>query len=215
MPPRTPLTREHVLRAAVAFADEHGIDSLTMRRLGTLVGVEAMSLYNHVRGKGDLLDGMVDLVFAEIELPGADAEWRDAMRARARSARSALARHRWAVGLMESRAAPGRATLRHHDAVIGCLRRAGFSLELTAHAYSVLDSYVYGFALQEAALPFDGPEETADVANRIMDTLPTGDYPYFAELAEHHVLRAGYDHGAEFDYGLELILDGLRSRATP
>ncbi|MFC3965611.1 TetR/AcrR family transcriptional regulator [Nocardia jiangsuensis] len=215
MPPRTPLTREHVLRAAVAFADEHGIGSLTMRRLGTLVGVEAMSLYNHVRGKSDLLDGMVDLVFAEIELPGAGADWRDAMRARARSARAALARHRWAVGLMESRAAPGQATLRHHDAVIGCLRRAGFSLELTAHAYSVLDSYVYGFALQEAALPFDGPDETAEVANRIMDTLPTGDYPYFAELAEHHVLRAGYDHGDEFDYGLELILDGLRSRATP
>lgn len=215
MPPRTPLTREHVLRAAVAFADEHGIGSLTMRRLGTLVGVEAMSLYNHVRGKGDLLDGMVDLVFAEIELPGAGEDWQDAMRGRARSARSALARHRWAVGLMESRAVPGQATLRHHDAVIGCLRRAGFSLELTAHAYSVLDSYIYGFALQEAALPFDGPDETAAVATGILDAVPTGDYPYFQELAKHHVLRAGYDHGAEFDYGLELILDGLRSRAEP
>lgn len=215
MPPRTPLTREHVLRAAVAFADEHGIGSLTMRRLGTLLGVEAMSLYNHVRGKGDLLDGMVDLVFAEIELPADGEDWQDAMRRRARSARSTLARHRWAVGLMESRATPGQATLRHHDAVIGCLRRAGFSLELTAHAYSVLDSYVYGFALQEAALPFDGPEQTAEVAAQIMGTLPTGDYPHFAELAKHHVLRAGYDHGDEFDYGLELILDGLRSRTAP
>ncbi|WP_067652158.1 TetR/AcrR family transcriptional regulator [Nocardia harenae] len=215
MPPRTPLTREHVLRAAVAFADEHGIGSLTMRRLGTLLGVEAMSLYNHVRGKGDLLDGMVDLVFAEIELPGMGEDWQDAMRRRARSARSALARHRWAVGLMESRAAPGQATLRHHDAVIGCLRRAGFSLELTAHAYSVLDSYVYGFALQEATLPFDGPAETAEVATGILDSVRDGDYPYFLEFAEHHVLRAGYDHGDEFDYGLELILDGLRSRAEP
>src|SRR2546429_9647853 len=150
---RAPLSRERVLRAAVAFADENGIATLSMRKLGQVLGVEAMSLYNHVASKGDLLDGMVDVVFSEIGLPAGDVGWKPAMRQRAISAREALARHRWAIGLMESRRSPGPATLRHHDAVPGCLRGAGFSAELTAHACSVPDGSTSGFALAGGALP--------------------------------------------------------------
>ena len=166
--PRTPLSRERVLRAAVAFADERGIASLSMRKLGQALEVEAMSLYNHVASKGDLLDGMIDLVFSEIGLPSGEAGWKTAMRQRAVSARQVLSRHRWAIGLMESRSSPGPATLRHHDAVIGSLRGAGFPVALAAHAFSVLDSYIYGLALQEASLPSGTGEETADLARMIM-----------------------------------------------
>jgi AcrR family transcriptional regulator len=213
--PRTPLTRQRVLDAAVALADEGGIGSLTMRKLGQALGVEAMSLYNHVANKDALLDGMVDEVFAEIDLPSGDAGWKVAMRQRAASAREALGRHPWAIGLMESRRTPGPANLRHHDAVLACLRQAGFPLALTAHAYSLLDSYVYGFALEEASLPFDTPEETVEVAQEIMEAFPTDAYPYLAEFAVDHVLQPGYDYGDEFLYGLDLILDGLeRALAT-
>ena len=206
---RTPLNRERVLRAAVAFADESGIGSLTMRRLGDALGVEAMSLYNHVANKDELLDGMVDLVFSEIELPSAGADWRTAMRQRAVSARQALSHHPWAIGLMESRTSAGPATLRHHDAVLGSLREAGFSIEMRAHGYSVLDSYIYGFALQEANLPFSTPEETAAVAQMFLEQLPSAQYPHLIELTLEHVLQPGYDYGAEFEFGLDLILDGL------
>ena len=212
--PRKPLSRERVLRAAVAFADESGIESLSMRKLGEVVGVEAMSLYNHVANKDDLLDGMVDLVFAEIGLPAAEADWRSAMRRRAVSAREVLSRHRWAIGLMESRTSPGPATLRHHDAVLGTLRRAGFSVELAAHAFSALDSYIYGFALQEASLPFDTPEQTAEVAQTILTPLRPDEYPHLVEMAVEHVLQPGYHYGNEFEFGLDVILDGLERAAT-
>src|ERR1700733_4364603 len=139
-----------------------------MRKLGEAVGVEAMSLYNHVANKDDLLDGMIDLVFGEIDLPPDDGSWKIAMRQRANSVRTALTRHRWAIGLMESRSSPGPATLRHHDAVLGCLRDAGFPVALAAHAYAVLDSYIYGFALQEASLPFDTGDETAELAQAML-----------------------------------------------
>jgi AcrR family transcriptional regulator len=207
--PRIPLTRQRVLEAAVDLADDSGIESLTMRKLGQALGVEAMSLYHHVANKDALLDGMVDLVFAEIELPAAGTGWRSAMRRRAMSARAALRRHPWAIALMESRRTPGSANLRHHDAVIGCLRAAGFSVALTAHAYSLLDAYIYGFALQEATLPFTTPEETAEVAQSIMAAFPADAYPHLAELAVQHVLQPGYDYGDEFEFGLELVLDGL------
>ena len=210
---RAPLTRERVLQGAIALADEGGIESITMRRLGKSLGVEAMSLYNHVANKGDLLDGMVDLVFSEIDLPAGGADWKTSMRQRAASIRQALARHPWAIGLMESRTSPGPATLRHHDAVIGSLRRGGFSIEMTAHAYAVLDSYIYGFALQEASLPFDTAEETADVAEMIFKQLRPDEYPHLTELTVEHVLQPGYDYGNEYEFGLDLILDGLeRSR---
>jgi AcrR family transcriptional regulator len=151
--PRTPLTRERVLDAAVALADREGVGSLSMRRLARELGVEAMSLYHHVPGKQALLDGMVDLVFGEIELPAADGDWKAAMRRRAVSAREALGRHPWAISLMESRRTPGPANLRHHDAVLGCLRRAGFPVALTAHAYSILDAYIYGSRSRRPASP--------------------------------------------------------------
>jgi len=206
---RSPLSRGRVLRAAVAFADAKGIGSLSMRKLGEVLGVEAMSLYNHVANKSELLDGMVDLVFGEIDLPGGESDWRSAMRQRAISARTVLSRHRWAIGLMESRTTPGPATLRHHDAVIGSLRGGGFSVEMAAHAFSVLDSYIYGFALQEANLPFDTGEETAELAQAIMAQFPAGEYPHFTELTVEHVLKPGYDYGDEYAFGLDLILDGL------
>ncbi len=207
--PRTPLHRERVLHAAVALADRSGLDALSMRKLGEAVGVEAMSLYHHVANKDDLLDGMIDVVFSEIDLPSSEADWKTAMRHRAISVRRVLSRHRWAIGLMESRPSPGPATLRHHDAVIGCLRNASFSVELTAHAYSVLDSYIYGFALQERSLPFDTPDETAELAQVILAQFPADEYPHLAELTTEHVLRPGYDYGNEFEFGLDLILDGL------
>ncbi len=207
--PRTPLHRERVLHAAVALADRSGLDALSMRKLGEAVGVEAMSLYHHVANKDDLLNGMIDVVFSEIDLPSGEADWKTAMRHRAISVRRVLSRHRWAIGLMESRPSPGPATLRHHDAVIGCLRNAGFAVELTAHAYSVLDSYIYGFALQERSLPFDTPDETAELAQVILAQFPADEYPHLAELTTEHVLRPGYDYGNEFEFGLDLILDGL------
>lgn len=209
---RDPLSRDRVLRAAVDLADESGIESLTMRKLGESLGVEAMSLYNHVANKTDLLDGMIDLVFGEIELPSTD--WKPAMRSRAVSARAALSRHRWAIGLMESRSSPGPATLRHHDAVIGCLRDAGFPMALVAHAYSVLDSFIYGFALQEAGLPFESGEETADLAEMILAGLPPEEYPNLRAFTADHVLQPGYDYGKEFEFGLDLILDGLERKLT-
>ena len=212
--PRTPLTRERVLLAAVALADESGIAALSMRKLGEALGVEAMSLYNHIAGKEDLLDGMIDLVFSEIELPPAGEGWKGAMRRRAISVRTVLSRHRWAVGLMESRTSPGPATLRHHDAILGCLRNAGFSLELAAHAYAALDSYIYGFALQERGLPFDTPEETAALAQVMLAQFPADTYPHLAEFTFGHVLQPGYDFGSEYEYGLGLILDGLEKAHT-
>src|SRR6267143_5093419 len=207
--PRTPLSRERVLRAAVALADEGGTGSLSMRKLGDAVGVEAMSLYNHVANKEDVLDGMVDLVFSEIGLPSGGGDWKTAMRQRAISAREVLSRHRWAIGLMESRSSPGPATLRHHDAVIGSLREGGFSVEMAAHAFSLIDSYIYGFALQEASLPFDTAEETVDLAEMIFKQLPPDEYPYLTELTVEHGLQPGYDYGDEYEFGLDLILGGL------
>jgi AcrR family transcriptional regulator len=207
--PRLPLTRERVLAAAVALADRGGIESLSMRKLAQELGVEAMSLYHHVANKDDILDGLVDVVFGEIDLPTGEDGWKAAMRRRAISAREALRRHPWATGLMESRPTPGAANLRHHDAVLGVLRGAGFSVELAAHAYSLLDSYIYGFALQEASLPFHTPEEAAEVAQAIMAEFPASEYPHLTEIAVDHVLQPGYDYGNEYLFGLDLILDGL------
>jgi AcrR family transcriptional regulator len=220
--PRTPLTRQRVLDAAIALADRDGVGALSMRKLARQLGVEAMSLYHHVASKDDVLDGIVDVVFSEIELPSGETDWKVAMRRRAVSARDALRRHPWATGLMESRSTPGPANLRHHDAVLGILRGAGLSVELAAHAYSLLDSYIYGFALQEASLPFRTPEEAAEVAQAMMAQLPAEQLPHLSEIAMEHVLQPGYDYGREFLYGLDLILDGLerarkaaRSRRTP
>ncbi len=210
---RVPLSRERLLRGAIAVADAGGIGSLTIRSLARELGVKPMSLYHHVANKEEILDGIIDVVFSEIELPSADADWRSAMRERAISARSVLRRHPWGTPLMESRTNPGPATLRQHDSVIGTLRRAGFSIAMAAHAYSLLDSYVYGFALEEAGLPFDR-ETVGDVAEAILAQFPSDEYPYLAELTTEHVLQPGYNYGDEFEFGLDLILDGLARLLT-
>jgi AcrR family transcriptional regulator len=210
---RPTLTRERVLRAAISLADRDGIESLSMRNLGQKLGVEAMSLYNHVRNKGDLLDGMVDVVFGEIDLPPSGAHWRTAMRQRALSVRQVLLRHPWANGLMESRAAPGPANLRHHDAVLGSLRKAGFSVETAAHAYSILDGYIYGFTQTELTLPFRNPGEVAEVAGNILGGFRPGEYPYLTEMAIDRAMKPGYNYGDEFEFGLDLILDGIQRAA--
>ena len=209
---RAPLDRPRVVDAAVALADAGGLAALSMRRLADALRVEAMSLYHHVAGKEEVLDGMVDAVFAEIALPSPGQGWRAAMRDRARSARAALSRHPWAIGLLDSRPHPGPATLRHHDAVVGALRKAGFSVAMAAHAFSVIDSYLYGFTLQELSLPFRGREELEEVTGAIMRRIPAGEHPHLAELARELVMKPGYAYACEFEYGLELVLEGLERR---
>ena len=206
---RAALSREAVLGAAVAFADRNGLEALSMRKLGEAVGVEAMSLYNHVANKDDLLAGMIDVVFGEIDLPSAKDGWKPALRQRAISMRLVLSRHRWAIGLMESQTSPGPVTLRQHDAVLEVLDAAGFSAELTAHAFSAVDSYVYGFALQERGLPFDTAEQTADLAEVMLARFPADEFPHLYRFMTEHVRKPGYDYGKEFEFGLDLILDGL------
>ncbi|QCD60831.1 TetR family transcriptional regulator [Streptomyces hawaiiensis] len=170
-----------------------------------------MSLYHHVAGREDILDGMVDAVFGEIDLPPRDTDWKSALRHRADSARAVLRRHPWAVGLMDSRSQPGPATLRHHDAVIGTLRAGGFSVPMAAHAVSLIDSYLCGFVLQELSLPFRGAAELDEVAGAIVRDMPADTYPHLTELATEHVLKPGYDYADEFTFGLTLILDALHS----
>jgi AcrR family transcriptional regulator len=200
-----------VLRAAVALAQRDGIESLSMRKLADEVGAGAMSLYHHVPNKEQLLDGMIDIVFSEIEPPPTDVDWKTAMRKRAVSTRQALARHRWAVGLMEGRTSHGPANLRLHDAVLGCLRDAGFSLEMTVHAYSVLDAYIYGFALQETDMSSETADDFAAEAQRQMHEYEAvlADYPHLVEVVGGYVAKAGYDYATEYLFGLDLILDGL------
>jgi AcrR family transcriptional regulator len=185
------------------------LEALTMRTLAEMLEVAPMALYRHVANKDDLIDAMVDVVFGEIGLPSGGGDWRVAMRQRAISVYEALSHHRWAIGLMESRSRPGPANLRHHDAVIGRLRAAGFSIEMTAHAYSVLDSYVYGFALTKMNLPFDAEREVAGVAQSMLQPFPVNEYPNLVEFISEHATKAGYDYGDEFEYGLDVILDGL------
>ena len=206
---RAPLSRERVLRAAVDLADEAG-EVPSMRTLAKQLGVEAMSLYNHVANKDDLLDGMIDLVWEEVELPRVEIDWRAAMRDRATSMREALERHPWAVGLMEARKNPGPANLRHHEAMLGCLREGGFSPKNSVHAMSLQDSFIYGFALQQRTLGFR-TEDSAAVAEASAAGIAALQerYPYLAEVVAGHVAVAGFDFAEEFDFGLDLILDGL------
>jgi AcrR family transcriptional regulator len=207
--PRSPLTRQRVLLAAIAQADAVGLEALSMRQLAGILGVAPMALYHHVASKDDLIDSMIDVVFGEIGLPSGGADWKTAMRERGISLRDVLARHRWAIGLMESRRRPGPANLRHHDAVIGRLRAAGFDVSMVAHAYSLLDGYIYGFAMTNLSMPFDSTAEMAAMAEDMFEPFPANEYPNLAEFVAEHVMQPGYDHGGEFTYGLDLILDGL------
>lgn len=196
---------------AIAVADAGGMPALTIRSLAEHLGVKPMAVYHHVASKSEIIDGIVDLVFSEIELPSSSGDWRGQMRRRSASARLVLGHHPWAIPLLQSRTHPGPATLRHHDAVLGTLRGAGFSVEKTAHAFALIDSYVFGFALSEAALPIHGPESVGEVAGQMMAGFDGADYPHLVEFSVEHILKPGYDFGAEFDFGLTLILDGLDS----
>jgi AcrR family transcriptional regulator len=203
------LTVDRVLEGAMALADKIGVHALTIRRLADALDTKPMTIYHHLPGKEAIFDGMVDRVFAQIDRPPADLGWKAAMRHRCMSARQVLNRHPWAAPLMEARTNPGPETLGHHDAVLGCLRGGGLSLEMTAHVYALLDSYVYGFALTEASLPATGGAEMADLATGLIDPLPDGAFPHLSEFTAGHVLQPGYDYRTEFEYGLDLILDAL------
>ena len=213
MPTKTDnrLTAERVIEGAVALADEIGIDAFTIRKLADAIDAKPMTIYYHVPNKEAIIDGMVDYVFDQIELPPEDLDWRSAILVRSRSMRQVLARHPWASPLMESRTNPGMATLRHHDAVLGCFRRAGFSWDLIGHAYAVIDAFLYGFALQEASLPATGGEDMAELAGSMAEQMPADILPHLAEFTVDHVLQPGYDFGNEFEFGLNLILDGLEA----
>jgi AcrR family transcriptional regulator len=208
VPDRASLTRERVLHVALAIADENGIESLSMRLLGGRLGVEAMSLYNHVANKDDILDGIVDLVVEEIGIPSVIADWRFAMKERAVSARLAFKNHPWASALMDSRVSSGPARLRYFDTMIGTLHGAGFSLELAARAFSVLDCYIYGFARQCLNMASSDEKVDEKQAEAFRDAMPDEAYPYLAQMAEL-TMKKGYDEDADFEFGLNLILDGL------
>jgi AcrR family transcriptional regulator len=214
---RSPLSRERVLDAAIRLADEGGIESLTMRKLARELGVEAMSLYNHVANKGDLVEAMVDLVVSEIELPSTSDAWDVAIRECAISAHEVLIRHPWSCSLVMSSTSTSivrNARIRYMDWLLGRLREAGFSPELTYHAYHALDSHILGFTLWElghsgAANAIHGDKDFADFAASFIRELRAADYPYLAEHAEQHVAALGDDGASEFEFGLDLILDGL------
>lgn len=210
MTTRPALTRARIIDAAATVADEHGLAGVSMRNVGKQLGVEAMSLYHHIAGKGALLDELADWIFDRIHLPTASSGWREGMLERSHSARDVLSAHPWGLALVESRRTPGPAVLEHHDAVLGCLRRGGFSIRLAAHAFSVIDSYVYGFVFTEQRLPFEADETVEDFATEL--ALPAEKYPYMVEMITEVIAGRPYEYGDEFEHGLALILDGLELR---
>ncbi len=213
--PRLPLTTDRVLRAAVDLADRQGLGALTMRRLGAELGVEAMSLYKHVANKDAILDGVVELIVGQIEIPSQETHWKQAMRRRAVSAREVLAAHSWAIGLLETRGSMGPATMRYLDAILGNLRSAGFSIEDAVHAFWLLDSYVYGHVIQETTLsPVRSSPSGTEPAAAALEQAATADHPYLVEVAEH-ALGSDNSVDREFQYGLDLILDALEQAAAP
>lgn len=211
---RAPLTRERILRVALRLADADGIDALTMRKLGLELGVEAMSLYHHLANKDDLVGGMFELVMEEMALPPSGCDWKTALRACAISAHDVLRLHPWASSLVMSPPALSWARLRWMDAVLGTLRQAGFSAELTHHAYHALDSHIVGFALWVASLPVKG-DELRDLVQDFARTFPVEDMPHLAEHIEYHLREPDPQDEGEFAFGLDLILNGLeRMRDT-
>lgn len=206
---RAPLTRERVLRAAISHADTVGLQGLSMRGLAGLLNVAPMALYRHVANREGLIDAMVDVVFGEVVLPSGGADWKTAMRERGLSMLGVLTRHPWAIGLMESRRHPGKANLRHHDAVIGKLRSAGFDVAMVAHAYSLLDSYIYGFAMTHVRMAVETPAEVTAMAEEMFEPFPPNEYPNLAEFVNDHVMTPGYQYVDEFGYGLDRVLDAI------
>ena len=218
MPPQRPArvkpTRDRIMAAAIELADREGLEALTIRALASDMAVGPMTLYHYVQGKDDVLDGMVDAVFTQIALPDPTLPWREAVRGRCLSARAVLARHPWSVPLLESRRSPGPATLRHHNAMLACLLDGGLSIPLTAHAYAVLDSYVYGFAVQEANLPVQGGDGSNEVAAEISAAFTPEAYPYLVRFTAEHAMKPDYRFGDSFEFGLDILLDGLERVAA-
>jgi AcrR family transcriptional regulator len=212
---KAPVNRERTLEVALAVADTEGIEAVTMRRVARELGVEAASLYHHVHGKAEILDGLVEAVAGRIELPEPSPSWRADITQRARHTRATLCGHPWAVSLMASRTSPGPATLRLLETGIRSFRQGGFSVVQAAHAISTVDSYVHGFVLQEVNLPFRDESQLAAMTGQIMETFPTSEFPYLFELTLEHVLQPGYDYGQEFDSGLEVVLDGVAALLEP
>ena len=211
--PRPPqLSRDQVLAAALEVADERGLAGLTIRSVATRLGTSPMAGYHYVATKDEILDALVDLVFSEIDAPSPEGAWRAEIGRRMDSAREALRRHPWAISLMESRTSPGHESLSRHEATLATLRQGGFTVAAAAHAYALIDSYVYGFALQEVSLPFEGPDSVGDIADPIMELMATGAYPTMVEMARTYYLQPGYDFADEFEFGLDLILDRLDLR---
>lgn len=208
---RETLSRDRILRGALTIADARGLGALTIRSLAKELDVKPMAVYHYVANKDEILDGLVDIVFGEIDLPSPDGEWRDEIGRRMGSAREALRRHPWAIALMESRSTPGGASLSRHEATLATLRQGGFTVAAAAHAYALIDSYVYGFVVQETSLPIGKPEEVGALAQEIMQTFEGGAYPYMTEIATEHVMQPGYDFGDEFEIGRELVLDALET----
>lgn len=205
---RPPVNRERVLDAAVALADEGGLEALSMRRIGNALEVEGMALYRHVANKEEILDGIVERVLAEIPLPSPDGDWKDEMRKRAIAARLVFLKHPWAIGLLEARHANSSPTrLAYFEAVLGCLRTAGFSPDLSMRAFSLIDSFLYGFILQELSLPFDDSASLAEVGEDLLNQM-ADHYPHLTE-ATVQAMQDGWDYSEQFQFGLDLILDAL------
>ncbi len=202
-----PLSRDRILQTAIQLADNHGIEFLSMRKLAQKLGVKAMSLYNHVANKNDLIDGMVDIVVSEIDVPDLGTDWKTAMRQRAISAHTVLLRHPWATMAMMSRANVGPAMLRYVNATLGCLVEAGFSFEMADHVWNAMDNHIYGFTLQKLNFPFE-EAEYADAARQYVSMLPAKKYPYLNKLT-HYVIEGQYNGIHNFEFGLDLILNSL------
>ena len=206
---RTSLTKERIVSVALKLADEGGIAALSMRKLGRELGVEAMALYHHFASKDLLIESMIDRVHGEIEIPLNTEHWSIVARGRAESVLEALSRHTWAPSLMESGVNPGPATMQDRESFLKCFREAGFSIEMTVHAVSALDIFTYGFAQQFASLSFETVEQAAEVGEAVMEQFPFDTYPYMGEMVTQHMMKSGYRAMDEFDFGLDLIIDGL------
>lgn len=206
---RAPLDRKRVLAAAVEVADEKGLGAVTMREVASRLDVEAMSLYNHVKNKDDILDGMVDQVIEQFDLPSDINDWREAMRRRAISAHEVFGQHPWLPALLDSRESSGPARLRYYDWVLGQLMGAGFQVEDAGRAFSLLDSYVYGFGIQQFNFSADSDMRQEEMAAAVLALVPEEEYPHLNKMASH-AMKVGYDAEADFAFGLEIILDGLQ-----
>ena len=203
------LSRQKIIDAAIEMADSEGLSKLSMRNLARHLGVEAMSLYHHLRHKAELLDALVDEIFSRMSWDSDKEDWIEVMHNRALAMRQCLRQHHWAIGLLDSRKNPGESTLAHHDRVLGVLRQAGFSLSLAAAAYSLMDSYIYGFLLQEQSLPASTDSELQQLAYEMAKHFPKDKYPYLAELTFDYVLKPDYSFEGEFLRGLTFILQSL------